>query len=589
MSNFTYENQGTNTYLVYEISNEDIVDSMSFGMLTNNKIPGLAQTFFTQIDNKKLIRYNVSSRVSVAQFFRGVVNKKRLLGVFSGIVDAMLAVEDYMIDVNSIVLDLEYIYTDVSSCETVLICLPIENPKISNPELGMFFKQIMFSTQFDQTEKCDHVAKIINYLNSSPVFYLNDFKKLLDEIKNGGNTQTLGVNSIPETKVETPAVQQQPVVPQQNMVASSLPSYGQANTSKNNSIPSATPFPVPSQQISQGTIPPAQSFPQTGASLPQTGTSLPQTGASLPQAGVAGNDNNEKGMSWFYLMQHYNKENAAAYKAQKEARKKKPTKNGKSASTPSPATTNNNFGYAVPGAPVQQPSASPMPASTPTPTPTQTSTSTSPYTSIPISIPTAAPVNTQKTPQSPAVQPAQPQVGGFNASTFGQPVAQPVSTIPQGQPMNFGETTVLGGGSMGETTVLDAIPMAVNQKPYLIRLKNNEKITIDKPVFIVGKEKSYVDYFIGDNPAISRSHANFIERGGEYFVIDTNSTNHTYVNGVMAQSNVETKIKHGDKICLANEDFEFNNIAQNNKINSQPATVAQNGNNNPDKLSLLKK
>ena len=123
---------------------------------------------------------------------------------------------------------------------------------------------------------------------------------------------------------------------------------------------------------------------------------------------------------------------------------------------------------------------------------------------------------------------------------------------------NFGETTVLGGGSnIGETTVLGASTATVQENPHLIRTKNNEKINLNKPVFRIGKEKSYVDYFIGDNTAISRSHANFITREGEYFVTDTNSTNHTYVNGVMIQSNVETKLNHGDKVRLANEDFEF--------------------------------
>jgi pSer/pThr/pTyr-binding forkhead associated (FHA) protein len=39
--------------------------------------------------------------------------------------------------------------------------------------------------------------------------------------------------------------------------------------------------------------------------------------------------------------------------------------------------------------------------------------------------------------------------------------------------------------------------------------------------------------------------------------MDTNSTNHTYVNGGMIQSNAEIKISHGTKICLANEEFEF--------------------------------
>ena len=38
-------------------------------------------------------------------------------------------------------------------------------------------------------------------------------------------------------------------------------------------------------------------------------------------------------------------------------------------------------------------------------------------------------------------------------------------------------------------------------------------------------------YFIGDNTAVSRSHANIITREGRCFILDTNSTNHTYVNG----------------------------------------------------------
>lgn len=88
-------------------------------------------------------------------------------------------------------------------------------------------------------------------------------------------------------------------------------------------------------------------------------------------------------------------------------------------------------------------------------------------------------------------------------------------------------------------------------------MKNNEKIPLNKPVFRIGKERSYVDYFISDNTAISRSHANIINRDGEFFIVDTNSTNHTYVNGGMIQSNVETKLSNGTKIRLANEDFEF--------------------------------
>ena len=39
--------------------------------------------------------------------------------------------------------------------------------------------------------------------------------------------------------------------------------------------------------------------------------------------------------------------------------------------------------------------------------------------------------------------------------------------------------------------------------------------------------------------------------------MDTNSTNHTYVNEKMIQSNREVRLSHGTRLRLANEEFEF--------------------------------
>lgn len=495
---FSFENQGTHTYLVYTVGGDDAIDSMSLGMLTNNKIHGLAQTLFTQMDATKYIKYDVSAKISVKQFFTGQVNKKRLIGVFNGIVDAMLSAEDYMIDVNSILLDLDYIFADVSTCETVLVCLPIVSDDLSNRDLGAFFKNIMFSTQFDQTENCDHVAKIINYLNSSPVFSLADFKKLLENI--GGTTAL--------AQVQQPVVQKLQV--QQVQVATQQAQVQQPQVQQ-------PPVQKPVQQS------PVQQKPVVQPPMNQTKVVTPPV-----QQGTL-----EKKITMMGLLMHYSKENAELYKKQKAAKKTgqpqpatpPASQQKKPAAQPGFAihsqNTPVNQGFAIPGqqVPVQQ-------------------------------VPVQKPVAQQPVQQKPVAQ---------------QPVQQPYinhqptytpTQMPQGQSMNFGETTVLGGGGIGETTVLGATP-ATQVKPHLIRAKNNEKIDLNKPVFRIGKEKSYVDYFIGDNSAISRSHANIISRDGEYFVVDTNSTNHTYVNGQMIQSNVETKIAHGAKIKLANEDFEF--------------------------------
>lgn len=463
--NFTYENQGTTTFLVYEVAENEAIDTMSLGMITNNRISGIAGTVVTQMNTKKYIKYNVSAKISVKQFFSGAVNKKRLLGVFAGITDAMLSAEDYMIDPNMLILDLNYIFADVSTCETVLICLPTFGDSASSTNLGAFFKQIMFTTQFDQTENCDHVAKIINYLNSTPVFSLTDFKGLINNLLN---------KNIPSTSAPQPRIQPSPQV----VTQPKAPAVA---------VPQPT---VPSPAVNQPSLAKQPPFNKPAVSVPN----IPPKSAQLvpPKAQQQQTkQEDQKNISLFYLLQHYNSENAAAYKAQKEEKKRK--KSGQTAPQVTP------------------------PASQPTPV----------------------------------------AVGSFQPAP--QPATVVPTAIPQGQPMSFGETTVLGGAAIGETTVLngDQAVAARSLAPMLIRIQNKERIAINKPVFRIGKERSYVDYFIGDNTAVSRSHAHIISRDGQYFIMDTNSTNHTYVNGAMIQSNIEVKLNSRDKIVFGNEEFEF--------------------------------
>ena len=161
--NFEYENQGHITYLSYSVSQNEIIDTMCLGMITNNRINGLAACVYTQSNMEKYIKYNVSAKIPVNQFFSGAVSKKRLLTVFDGIAAAMIAAEDYMIAIESLVLDLNYIFIDVSTCEVSLICLPVQRENAEPFDVNAFFKNIMFSTHFDQTENGDYIAKIINF------------------------------------------------------------------------------------------------------------------------------------------------------------------------------------------------------------------------------------------------------------------------------------------------------------------------------------------------------------------------------------------------------------------------------------------
>lgn len=94
--------------------------------------------------------------------------------------------------------------------------------------------------------------------------------------------------------------------------------------------------------------------------------------------------------------------------------------------------------------------------------------------------------------------------------------------------------------------------------PTLFRVLTEETISINKPVFRLGKERSYVDYFVTNNIAVSRSHADIITRGNKYFVKDLNSKNRTYINDQELPIHMEVEIHDGDRLKLGNEEFVFN-------------------------------
>ena len=557
---FTYENQGNNTYLVYTIGASDNVDTMSLGMITNNKIDGIVPTLFTQSDTDRFIKYNISAKVSAKEFLSGVVNKKRLLGVFISVLKAIKSTEEYMIDARSLLIDLEHIYVDVSKCDAMLVCLPLvrQNESVNIP---MFFKQIMFSTQFDQNENCDYVAQIINYLNSTPVFSVDAFEKLLmdidaDNLNIAASKAVVGKQKPVQPQSQSQSQQPKPMQPAMNQlknaqVQTNMPSQGKMQSqretqSANNVVqPNQVNFAVPNMN------------PQNQNRI----NNNVQMGTNI--SGTYVETTSEKQMSMFGLLTHYSKENKQIYERQKAQRKaqKEAEKNG--AAMPGQNVKASNASFAIPGQPPQQrpqsAQAQPQPVMPQQPQQQfvqpqrQFTESNQPQRQF--AQPQPMPQAQQKPVQQVQQQPVQNQ--NTNTGMTGNPSVPPQILENMTKAGNFGETTVLGVGSeAGETTVLGTSQAQII-KPYLLRIKNNERIELNKPVFRIGKERSYVDYFVSDNTAVSRSHANIINKDNEFYIVDTNSTNHTYVNGSMIQSNVETKIEHGTKIRLANEDFEF--------------------------------
>ena len=108
-------------------------------------------------------------------------------------------------------------------------------------------------------------------------------------------------------------------------------------------------------------------------------------------------------------------------------------------------------------------------------------------------------------------------------------------------------TVILGGEAAAGTVI-----MGMGGMPYL--LYEGRKVEIGHFPFTVGKENT--DFIINKN-VISRSHIRILCREDDYFIVDENSKNHTWLNGRRITPYTETLLKDGDTLRLANEILTF--------------------------------
>jgi len=597
MQGFTYENQGQNTYLVYQFDDRPI-DTMALGMLTNNKIKGFAPAIYTEIDNQKFIKYNVSSHVTLSKLFMGDVRKMRLLKTFVNIVDAMQMLDAYMLDRRTIMLDRDYIYVDASTSDVSMICVPVvdEFAPIDERE---FFKNIIFSVSFAANENGDYVARILAYLNSVELFQLQDFKKMLEGLmseqpavgmqnvqpamgapymQNNPYQQTpAGAPAQPQMNMK-PAVMQQPVPPVQpqnrptdigqepaiqNVYVSSGASAKDIKLAKREEMlkqqeeeraREMAKNPIAPENVDMGFAVPGMSTNQY-ASKPKA--AAPAVPAKKASKGKKNSGSSEDDISLFYLMQHYSKENKEKYKAAKERKK-----SGNTATEAPVAKKQASVIKPMAASAVQQP-----PVSNPyqaAPAQPQAPVMNNPYQAAPVQPQAPAMANPYQAapaqPQAPAMNspyqtaPAQPQ-----APVMNNPYPAPQMPAMGGKQDDYDQTTLIkntGNTDDAGTTVLNAATK-VERHPYLYQVKNGRKIYLDKKTNRIGKNREVVDICIDGNPAISRCHAIFYRVDDACYIEDLNSTNGTFVDDQQITSNCKTMVRVGSRVKLGDEEFEL--------------------------------
>lgn len=275
--NFTYENRGSSTFLVYRVDAGETIDSTCLGMLTNNTIEGFIKTSFSQLDGEQYLHYNISAKISLRDYFSNAVSRNMLLSVLRGIATALAAAEDYMIGYEHILLDWEHIYVNISTKEAFLMCLPINGARKEKTELAVFLKNILMSIRPNPEESGDHLGALLNYLNSTVTVIPEELVEVLE-------------------KLEKPTLKKRQTMEKQ----------GLAEAAQSDEVPYRH---IDKEVLRETPIPPVT--PPVSPKLADVSVPVVNEKQAV----------SEPKMSLYKLLRNYSKENAEIYRRQKEEKK----------------------------------------------------------------------------------------------------------------------------------------------------------------------------------------------------------------------------------------------------------------------------
>lgn len=441
MGHFVEEKQDENCFWTYYLDPDETLDSMVYGMITNNRIEGVIKCTYMQIDDERFIRFHIANMMPLHDYFDREITKKELLHICANIASTIRELNAFMVDTEMVLLNSEKMFIQLSDKNCCIMVLPVDNFRESK-SLQTFLRDMILDVQVDEKEDIAYYAKLLRILGSR--FTLADFAKEVDALEKDGGRPRRKAESV--ILPEKPSVQSKPHNQQavEDIVADHVD----------------IPVKMPSAPVA---VPPKDTFTQE----------------------------KKKGL----LSHIFKKEKKADHtkKKKKEKAVKQPQEQAASFRIPGMDTTISNQNASIP-------------------------------------IPS----------------------GNTNITDSGHFIAPSTQGNLQFQSADFGETIVLEDDN--ETTLLGDYEEEVIA--YLVRKKTMERISLDTPCIRIGKNSDN-DFIITGNDAISRNHAWIEVRHNQYFLIDNNSKNHTYLNDIKLNPQEKYRLQDGDVIRFANELFEL--------------------------------
>jgi len=518
MREITYNSLGTSTSLVLKLDQNDSIDSLAIGMMTNNEIQGFLPVRTRYINSEIYLYYDVSSLTPLSSAYHVLCQDKYLMHFLLSFCRLVKECDAYLLDTNKFLLSPEYFYMQMSTADAYAVYLPVADVgETATPY--MFIRELV--SKIGTAVPADSVIMPVLYrmVIAENTFSVDALEKQLTDLQTTGKMRQDTHGSAP---IHPSAANTQP----QNGFANSP--VGSASVSVNQG------WSGNNQQMQTPAVqtPNPVNPMQTPAEPIQTPMVQPQTEQT---SGIKTEDNGFKKL--FGSLSGSMTKNAGKEAPQKEKNAKGLGLGGFGAKKKT--QQDDSFDFAVPdmnGAEIPQ---------------------------EPVSKPEPEPVG-KKQPliSNPFAKPAEPvQAQPSKAQVQNDPIVQPT---PAKQPAQNGAgggyTYHLDGMDSGAslaTTLMASDTDDGERKLALVRRANGQHTVITHNNFHIGRGQNMVDLYVDSKTMyIGADHAYIMMQGSEYFIIDNNSRNHTWINGEKIESSRPYPIHAGDMLRLADEYFE---------------------------------
>ena len=557
--NFKVRNIGSEKYLSYVLDDDCDFDEELLDYLEDNKIGELIDIIYEEDDENDYFTYNITDRVTVDTLFKDKVNAEKLLGVIRGIATSIVNLRDLGIPISYIILHRGFTYVNPVTYDVKLICLPVESGASMNAEFRHFAKNLIVNAQYDTTEDCNYIAKVLNLLNVEK-FTIRAFAGELTELMESAGMDVEEAYVDLDGGIEVS--QSANAVADEGNGIDDLPEFKDVafDEEDDDGLDMYEEEPTEANTIFKDL--------DLDAEEPYDGETETLTSGESVAAGVgsvnmdAFDDSALEELKIDDTLEEYPDDEVAS---EEEAAAEpeldlediipeiKPVK-----IQPKVEEIAHTAEGVTEVAPVAETEDKPVLSDT---------------TEIDALIDHPPVMKSIKINRAKIIQRAVNELeddkienpteniiaSGLDADAEPETNMDP-ATIPEaGNDDETGSTVELTAGMnvVPDTDEDNKASNAPKAMPYIVRVNTGERVMINKAVFKIGKANRGVDFTISGNGAVSRVHAIIYQREDGCYLKDNKTTNSTYVNGQKLAENQEVLLKNDSEIVLGDEDFIF--------------------------------